>query len=99
MADVKVIQTVSEMHRVADQIRAGGLQLGLVPTMGFLHEGHLSLIRRARRCADRVVVSIFVNPIQFGPQEDLEAYPRDFERDRVLIGDSGGHTIKQWRIW
>ncbi|MCZ6633167.1 MAG: pantoate--beta-alanine ligase [bacterium] len=90
---MKVIQTVSEMHRVADQIRADGLQIGLVPTMGFLHEGHLSLIGRARRCADRVVVSIFVNPTQFGPQEDLEAYPLDFERDRMLIGDFGGDLI------
>ena len=81
------------VRQECDRQRLKGKRVGLVPTMGFLHEGHLSLIRRARRCVDRVGGSVFVNPIQFGPQEDLEAYPRDFERDRVLIGDSGGDLI------
>ena len=85
MGDLKVIQTVSDMHRTADEMRASGLRIGLVPTMGYLHGGHLSLIRQARRASDRVVVSIFVNPMQFGPQEDYATYPSDFERDVKLI--------------
>ena len=93
MADVKVIRTVSEMHAVADEMRADGFRIGLVPTMGYFHEGHLSLVRRAVRCADRVVVSVFVNPTQFGPDEDLEAYPHDFERDKTLVQTFGGDFI------
>ena len=65
----------------------------LVPTMGYLHEGHLSLIRRARECGDIVVVSIYVNPTQFGPQEDFEQYPRDFKRDEKLAAESGTDII------
>lgn len=70
-----------------------GLTIGLVPTMGYLHEGHASLIRRAACENDRVVVSVFVNPTQFGPNEDLESYPRDFEHDKKLIEDCGGHLV------
>jgi pantoate--beta-alanine ligase len=86
---VEVIRTVSQMHHVANQLRQEGVRIGLVPTMGYLHKGHLSLITRALQDADQVVVSIFVNPIQFGPKEDLAAYPRDLSRDLALIEDAG----------
>ena len=66
-----------------------GLTVGLVPTMGYLHEGHASLVRAARSSCDRVVVSVFVNPTQFGPTEDLESYPRDFEHDCALLEQNG----------
>lgn len=81
------------MHRTSDELRAAGLRVGLVPTMGALHGGHGSLIRRMRRVSDRVVVSIFVNPIQFGPGEDFAAYPRTFERDVALVREAGGDLI------
>jgi pantoate--beta-alanine ligase len=82
--DMKIIRTVSEMQRSADELRKSGT-IGFVPTMGYLHEGHLALVKAARKLADVVVVSIFVNPIQFGPSEDLSRYPRDFERDAKLL--------------
>jgi pantoate--beta-alanine ligase len=93
MAGLKVIRTVEGMHRVADEMRGAGLRIGLVPTMGFLHEGHLSLIRQARRGADRVVVSIFVNQMQFSPKEDFSTYPTDFKRDMGLVRKVGGDLI------
>src|SRR3979411_1664978 len=68
-------------------------RLGLVPTMGALHEGHLSLVRAAKAQCDLVVVSIFVNPLQFGPNEDLAKYPRNFDRDRELLAKEGADFI------
>ncbi|HEY5621193.1 MAG TPA: pantoate--beta-alanine ligase [Pontiella sp.] len=81
---MEIIQSAKEMQRRALQLKCAGKRIGFVPTMGFLHEGHLSLMRMARERCDVLVVSIFVNPAQFGPREDLEAYPRDFERDEEL---------------
>ncbi len=82
---MKIVRTVKEMHEAADAARKAGKRIGLVPTMGYLHEGHLALVRKARALADVVVASIFVNPIQFGPKEDFARYPRDFERDSRLL--------------
>jgi pantoate--beta-alanine ligase len=82
---METIHTVEWMKQVARQCRAEGRILGLVPTMGALHEGHLSLVRAAQQQCSPVVVSIFVNPKQFGPQEDLEKYPRQMEADRALL--------------
>lgn len=73
------------MHEFARKQRQKGLTLGFVPTMGYLHDGHLSLIREARRMSDCCIVSIFINPIQFAPGEDLEQYPRDLERDAEIL--------------
>ena len=87
---MKIIRTVAEMQAHADQQRMEGRILALVPTMGSLHEGHLSLVRRAKAEADHVTVSIFVNPTQFGPSEDFEAYPRNFQKDCELLEEIGG---------
>jgi len=86
---LKVNTTIDEMRRACRSARQSGRRLGLVPTMGALHEGHLSLVRSARASCDVVAVSIFVNPTQFGPNEDLAKYPRSFERDREMLEQEG----------
>ena len=90
---MKVINDVRDMRRWSERQRLAGRRLALVPTMGYLHEGHLSLIRLARQRADVVVVSIFVNPTQFAPNEDLDRYPRDFERDEALCRQEGVDAV------
>ncbi len=82
---MEIIKTVEGLRQVVRAEKKRGRTIGLVATMGFLHEGHLSLVRRARSEADVTVVSLFVNPIQFGPKEDLKSYPRDFDRDADLL--------------
>jgi len=81
---MKVITTIREMQFEIKRQKNQSRSIGFVPTMGFLHEGHLTLIKKARKENDVVVLSIFVNPLQFGPGEDYDSYPRDFERDRAL---------------
>jgi pantoate--beta-alanine ligase len=90
---MKIITSISEMQSLVESLRRQGRTIGFVPTMGFLHEGHLSLMRRARQECDTVVVSIFVNPTQFGPREDFERYPRDEEGDRKKCESAGVDII------
>ncbi len=84
-----VINSISEMQHAAEALRREGKRIGVVPTMGYLHEGHLSLIRIAKKKSDVVVTTIFVNPAQFGPNEDLSRYPRDLDRDTRLAESAG----------
>ena len=89
----QVIRSVAELQRWSDEARASGKRIALVPTMGALHEGHLSLVQHGYRLADRVVVSIFVNPTQFGPTEDFARYPRDLARDLESLRKVGSDAV------
>ncbi len=90
---MQIIRTAAEMTAWSNQALARGERIALVPTMGCFHPGHLALMRRAAGEADRLVVSLFVNPIQFGPAEDLDRYPRDFARDTELAADQGAAVL------
>lgn len=90
---MQIARTVEEAKQITRAWKRNGETIGLVPTMGYLHEGHASLIERARKENDRVVVSVFLNPTQFAPNEDLESYPRDFDRDCTLCEKIGADLV------
>ncbi|MEW5993174.1 MAG: pantoate--beta-alanine ligase [Candidatus Zixiibacteriota bacterium] len=90
---MQVIRSIKKMQTTARRLATGGKTIGLVPTMGHLHEGHLSLIRRAKKAADVVITTIFVNPTQFGPNEDFARYPRDEKTDLKKIKAVGGDIV------
>lgn len=90
---MKIVKTVSEIREIIKEWRKAGYSIGLVPTMGYLHAGHGSLIEQSVKNNDKTVVSVFVNPTQFGPNEDLEKYPRDIKRDSELVASLSGDII------
>src|SRR6202012_4695980 len=92
-AAARVVREVAELRAALAPARRAGQTIGLVPTMGFLHDGHASLLPAARSQCDIVVMSLFVNPTQFGPDEDLDRYPRNEERDLRLAGAAGGGPV------
>ncbi|MBZ9625112.1 pantoate--beta-alanine ligase [Clostridium sp. FP2] len=90
---MKTVKTILEVRNQVQAWKKEGYSIALVPTMGYLHEGHASLIKRAASENEKIVVSIFVNPIQFGPGEDLDSYPRDLDRDTILCESAGANLI------
>ena len=90
---MQTFATIAELKQWVQNAKDSGQTVGLVPTMGFLHEGHLALVEKARKENDRVIMSIFVNPAQFGPNEDFDRYPRDLERDQKLAAEAGTDAI------
>jgi len=90
---MQVCRTIGEIKEFANKARVAGKTVGLVPTMGYFHEGHLNLMREAKKECDVVVVSLYVNPLQFGPKEDLGEYPRDFDRDCAMAQSVGVDAI------
>ena len=90
---MKISNTKKDIRAVRGEYRAQGASVGLVPTMGYLHDGHLELVRQARATCDRVIATIFVNPTQFGPNEDLSSYPRDLERDLTMLRIEGVDAV------
>lgn len=93
MGKTRIIESVKEMQSYSENLRLAGKKISFVPTMGYFHEGHLSLMKEARKTADCVVASIYVNPTQFGPKEDFSKYPRDFERDVQMAQSVGVDVI------
>jgi pantoate--beta-alanine ligase len=93
MHKLKVINSIKEMQTYSESLRLLGKKIAFVPTMGYFHEGHLALMREAKKMADCVVVSIYVNPTQFGPKEDLSKYPRDFDRDLKMAESVSADVI------
>jgi pantoate--beta-alanine ligase len=90
---IQIVKTIREMQDVSEKLRCEGKSIGVVPTMGYLHRGHASLIGLARPRADVVITTIFVNPTQFAPDEDFNRYPRDFEHDKVIAAQAGTDYI------
>ena len=90
---MQVIRHITEMQALAESLRKQGKRIGVVPTMGYLHEGHVSLIKLARERNDVVITTLFVNPTQFGPDEDFERYPRNFERDQEVADQAGTDVL------
>ncbi|PLX69798.1 MAG: pantoate--beta-alanine ligase [Denitrovibrio sp.] len=90
---MNIIENIKDTKAEIKRLKGAGKSIGMVPTMGFLHEGHMSLVNKSVSENDVTVVSIFVNPTQFGPNEDLEAYPRDFDRDRDMLNKAGADII------
>ncbi|HZW37968.1 MAG TPA: pantoate--beta-alanine ligase [Ignavibacteriaceae bacterium] len=90
---IKIINTIKEMQSYSNSAHKDGKTVGFVPTMGYLHEGHLSLVKASKNKSNLTVVSVFVNPTQFGPNEDFNKYPRDFEKDKALLEEEGVDVI------
>ena len=89
MRDLPIVRSVADLRASLSEFRRAGESIGLVPTMGALHEGHLTLVRTAKAANTRVVATLFVNPTQFAPHEDLSAYPRDEAGDRAKLAEAG----------
>jgi pantoate--beta-alanine ligase len=90
---MQVISSITEMQQYSEKMRLSGNRIGVVPTMGYLHEGHLSLIRLVKQHADIVITTVFVNPAQFAPEDDFEKYPRDVNRDVAMSGSAGSDVV------
>jgi len=90
---VRILKTIRETQDVSEKLRCDGKKIAVIPTMGYLHQGHASLIERASSLADIVITTIFVNPTQFGPNEDYTRYPRDLENDKAVAGAAGSNII------
>lgn len=90
---MRIVRSIQQMQRLSRRLAAEGKVIGLVPTMGFLHKGHISLIKRAKKLSDVVITTIFVNPKQFAPSEDLDKYPRDEKGDIKKINEAGGDIV------